>query len=46
MTDKNDPDKKIEETDSTAEPESLEIKEGAFDASQDDEEIIDLIDAV
>ena len=44
MTDKNDPDKKIEGADSTPEPEIIELQEETLDASQDDEEIIDLLE--
>ena len=46
MTDKNDPDKKIEGADSTQDQEIIELQEETFVASQDDEEIIDLLDAV
>ena len=46
MTDKNNPDKKIEGADSTQDQEIIELQEETLDASQDDEEIIDLPEAV
>jgi hypothetical protein len=46
MTDKNNPDKKIEGADSTQDQEIIELQEEALDASQGDEEIIDLLEAV
>jgi len=46
MTDKNDPDKKTEGADSTQDEEIIELQEETFVASQDDEEIIDLLEAV
>ncbi len=46
MTDKNDPDKKIEGADSTQDQEIIELQEETFVASQEDEEIIDLLEAV
>ncbi|MEA1946228.1 MAG: hypothetical protein U9N83_02870 [Thermodesulfobacteriota bacterium] len=46
MKDKNDPDKKIEGADSTQDQEIIELQEETFVASQDDEEIIDLLEAV
>jgi len=46
MTDNNDPDKKIEETESTEDQEIIELEDKTVDTSQDDEEIIDLLEAV
>jgi len=46
MTDNNDPDKKIEGAESTEDEEIIELKEETSDMSQDDEEIIDLLDDV
>jgi len=46
MTDKNDPDKKTEGADSTQDEEIIELQEETFVAPQDDEEIIDLLEAV
>ena len=46
MTDKNDQDKKIEGADSKQDQEIVELQEETFVASQDDEEIIDLLEAV
>ena len=45
MTDNNDPDKKIEGVESTEDEEIIELKEEAIDMAQDDEEIIDLLEA-
>jgi hypothetical protein len=46
MSDKNDPDKEIKGADSTPDPEIIELEEETIVASQDDEEIIDLLEAV
>ena len=46
MTDNNDPDKKIEGAESTEDEEIIELKEETSDMSQDDEGIIDLLEAV
>jgi hypothetical protein len=46
MTSNNDPDKKIEKVESTEDEEIIELKEESIDVSQDDEEIIDLLEAV
>jgi hypothetical protein len=46
MTDKNDPDRKIERVESTEDEEIIELKEEPIDMSQDDEEIIELLEAV
>jgi len=46
MTDNNDPDKKIKGAESTEDEEIIELKEETSDMSQDDEEIIDLLDDV
>ena len=46
MMDNNDPDKKVERAESTEDEEIIELKEEASDMSQDDEEIIDLLDDV
>ena len=45
MTSNNDPDKKIEKVESTKDEEIIELKEESIDMSQDDEEIIDLLEA-
>jgi len=45
MTSNDDPDKKIERVESTKDEEIIELKEEAIDMSQDDEEIIDLLEA-
>ena len=45
MTSNDDPDKKIEKVASTEDEEIIELKEEAIDMSQDDEEIIDLLEA-
>ena len=45
MTSNNDPDKRIEKVESTKDEEIIELKEESIDMSQDDEEIIDLIEA-
>ena len=46
MMDNNDPDKKVERAESTEDEEIIELKEEASDISQDNEEIIDLLDDV
>jgi hypothetical protein len=46
MTDNNDPEKKIERAESTQDQEIIELEEEAFVSSQDDEEIIDLLEPV
>ena len=46
MMDNNDPDKKVEGAESTEDEEIIELKKEASDMSQDDEEIIDLLDDV
>ena len=46
MMDNNDPDKKVEGAESTEDEEIIELKEEASDISQDNEEIIDLLDDV
>ena len=46
MTSNNDPDKKIERVESTEDEEIIELKEESIDVTQDDEEIIDLLEAV
>jgi hypothetical protein len=45
MTSNNDPGRKIEKPESTPDEEIIELKEEAIDMSQDDEEIIDLLEA-
>jgi hypothetical protein len=45
MTSNTDPDKKIEGAESTEDEEIIELKEEAADMSQDDEEVIDLLEA-
>ena len=46
MMDNNDPDKKIEGAESTEDQEIIELEDETVDASQDNEEIIDLLEAV
>ena len=46
MMDNNDPDKKIEGAESTEDQEIVELEDETVDASQDDEGIIDLLEAV
>ena len=46
MTSNNDPDKKIKGAEATEDEEIIELKEETSDMSQDDEEIIDLLDDV
>ena len=45
MTSNDDPDKKIEKVESTEDEEIIELKEEAIDMSQDEAEIIDLLEA-
>lgn len=46
MTDNKEPDKKNKGAESTDEEEIIDLKEEAFDVSQDDDEIIELLEAV
>jgi hypothetical protein len=46
MMDNNDPDKKIEGAESTEDQEIIELEDETIDASQDNEGIIDLLEAV
>ncbi|MBW2620898.1 MAG: hypothetical protein JRC56_06165, partial [Deltaproteobacteria bacterium] len=46
MMDNNDPDKKIEGAESTKDQEIIELEDETVDASQDNEGIIDLLEAV
>ena len=46
MTDNKEPDKKNRGAESTEEEEIIDLKEEAFDVSQDDDEIIELLEAV
>ncbi len=44
MTEPNEPDKKVEETESTGDEAPIELKEEAADETEDSDEIIDLVD--